>query len=260
MEMKQNSVKAPIWEPVEPAASTRSKTKSVEYAELSSDKQTFEASPFVIISEVLSVISAFIYMLFSLLVFAVRFLTVYLNATTNWLMETTEKLNAKGKERESHVNRGESNNFLEASFSGKDKEKRNKETNNPNQHGNYKEDQRIDASTIHGCETSNSVEHGYAIDNCFNNYGEGEQDYSYCEINSSSSKDSYNNHDSGLQDLSSAKVWTSTNEDIFNNRSVHSQSFRNAKVGNSKEPKAIRHAYNNGKKGTQKYDGYTCTG
>ncbi|WVZ23384.1 hypothetical protein V8G54_001928 [Vigna mungo] len=234
-----------------------SKTKSVEYEELSLEKPIFQASPIVVISAALSFITAFMYMLFSLLIFAARFLIVYLNTATNWLMKTTEKLNAKGKGRESHVNRGETNNFLEDSFSGKDKETRNTETNNPNRYGNYKENQRLDASIITGCQTVNSVDHGCAIDNSFNNYGDGEQDYSYCEVNSSTSKDSYNNHASGLQALSCANICTSKSEDAFNNKSKRDQTFRGAKIGNSKEPKAIRRAYNNnGKNGAQNYDGY----
>ncbi|KOM25933.1 hypothetical protein LR48_Vigan205s007000 [Vigna angularis] len=258
MEMKENSVKEPIWEPVEPVApTTRTKTKSVEFEELSLDKPIFEASPFVVISRALSVISAFIAMLFSLLVFAACVLIFCLDAANKWLMKTTEKLNAKGKERESHVNRGETKNFLEASFSGKDKETRNTETNNPNRHGNYKENRRLYASVITGSQTVNSVDHGYAIDNCFNNYGDGEQDYSYCEVNSSTSRDSYNNHASGLQALSGANIWTSKSEDAFNNMSIYSQTYRGAKIGNSEERKAIRRAYNNGKNGVQNYDGYT---
>ncbi|QCD83627.1 hypothetical protein DEO72_LG2g3973 [Vigna unguiculata] len=234
MEMEQNS--APILEPVD--STTISKTKSVEYAEVPLDKQNFEASPFVIISAVLSVISAFIDMLFSILVLAAGFLTVYLNATTNWLKKTTEKLNAKGKEIESRMNRGE--------------------TNNPNQDGNSKEDHRLVTSSINRCETSNSAEKRYALDNCFNNKDNGDQDYSNCEIiGCSMAKDCYNNEASGLQDLSQANLNISESENCFNNKSSKSQTYRRAKIGNPNDPDfAIRNTYNNEKNGAQNRDDY----
>ncbi|KAK7368669.1 hypothetical protein VNO80_10697 [Phaseolus coccineus] len=179
--MKQNSVKAPNFELV--ASTTRRKNMSMEYAGLSLDKPIFEAFPSVnspefVFSLISTALSAVIYALvsvpFLLLLCAVRLLTLSLTATSNWLLTTMEKLNGKGKGRESDVDRGETNNFLETSFSGKDKETTQsnsmiKETNNPNQLENYEGD--------HSFETANSVDSD-GIFKSFNNCRGGEQDCS----------------------------------------------------------------------------------
>jgi len=138
--------------------------------------------------------------------------------------------------------------------------RRIKETNNPDQHGNYIEDHNFDTCPVNSCETANFVDSGYAIDNCFNNFGEGEQDYSYSEINSSTSKDSHNNHASGLQAFSHAKIRASTTEGAFTNKSSRPQTYRSASIGIFNEHSvAIRDAYNNGKNATQNYDGHIFT-
>ena len=86
----------------------------------------------------------------------------------------------------------------------------------------------------------------YVIDNCFNNNGDEKQDYSCCEVNSSTSKDSYNNHTLGLQDFKDANIFTSATKKSFNNQSSGPQIFKSAMIGNSNEVMLdIDHAYNN---------------
>jgi len=186
------------------------------------------------------------------LVFAVLLLT----ATSNWLLKNMEKLNGKGKGRESDVDRGETNNFLETSFSGKDEETTQSnsginETNNPNQRENNKED--------HRSETANSVDCGEIL-NSFNNSGGGEQDFSNLKVKSTTSKHSCNNLGSGSQVLNQANIQASKIYGSLNNRSLDLQTFRAANIGNPNEGSvAITDSFNNGENGTQNFEGLKYT-
>ncbi|CAJ1935832.1 unnamed protein product [Sphenostylis stenocarpa] len=271
--MKQNSTEVSNSK----ASTTTGKPKLMEHAELSLDAPICGASPFSIspkcvisfISEALSVV----FVLFLQLVLAAHLLTVSQIATlptSNWLWKIIEKSNGKGQGRE--ANPRKTNNCPPASSSGSDKETRqsnkmvrgSKETNNPKKHDNYKGD-RFNTSPNNPCETDNFTDHGYATYNCFNNNGDGEQNYSYCRVNSLASTNSYNNNKSGLQDLSHAEVYTSRTKNSFTNSSLRPQTFRGATIDNRDESNklnardnssAIRDTYNNNGNGIQNFDGF----
>ncbi|KAL9329056.1 hypothetical protein ACSQ67_004059 [Phaseolus vulgaris] len=264
--MKQNSsVKAPNSE-LE-ASTTRPKNMSMEYAEVSLKEPTREALPsvnfpefvFSFVSTALSaVIYELIYVLFLLLVFAVRLLTFSLTATSNWLLKTMEKLNGegKGKGRESDVDRGETNNLLETSLSGMDEETTQSnsvinETNNPNQRENNKED--------HRSETANSVDCGKIVES-FNNSGGGKQDCSNLKVKSTTSKYSCNNRGLGSQVLKQANILASEIVGSLNNESSNLQTLDSANIGNTYNGSVpIIGSFNNGENGTQNFDGFEYT-
>ncbi|CAJ1935649.1 unnamed protein product [Sphenostylis stenocarpa] len=240
---------------------------STEHAELSLEAPIYEAFLAISPKSVLSFIStalSVVLVFFLLLVFAAYLLTVSLTTSSNGPWKTMEKLNSKGKGRESDVNHRKKNNFLSARYSRSGKE--TSQPNNPNQHDNYKADHSFDSSPNNPCVTDSSTGHGYGIRNCFNNNGDGEQNYSYCRINSLASINSYNNNALGLQDLSHAKIYASRTESAFNNSSSCSQTFRRATIDNRDDSNelnardnsaAIRDIFtNNGKNGIQNFDDF----
>ncbi|CAJ1935808.1 unnamed protein product [Sphenostylis stenocarpa] len=264
--MKQNSVKASKSK----ASPTTGKTKSMEHAELSLDAPICEASPFSIPEPVLSFICICVSAMgefFSLLLIVAGILIDLLFSSIS-PRKTKEISNGKGKGKETDVCRRKRN----SSSSGSDKVTRksnkmvrgSKGTTNPNQHHNYKGDHSFDTSPNNPCETANFGDHGHGTYDSFNNFGDGEQNYSHCRVNGLRTKNSYNNYASGIQAFRHANIYTSKTEDAFNNSSLGSQTYRRGTIDNRDDSNelndrdngsAIRHSYNNkGKNGTQNLD------
>ncbi|CAJ1935810.1 unnamed protein product [Sphenostylis stenocarpa] len=199
--MKQNSAKASNSR----ASTTRGKTQSMEHAELSLDAPIGENFVFVILREfLLCLVDRTLSVFYELLwrVISLGFMVCEFLSSSTFPREK-EILNGTDEGEETDVYRRKRN----ISSNGSDKEtgqsnkmvRGSKETNNPNQLDNYKGDHCFDISPYNPLETDNFADHGYGMHNCFNNYGDGKQDYNYCSVNSLKSKNSYNNYASGIQ-------------------------------------------------------------